>query len=101
MNIGVTVYDGKDSDSAKIGAHLKRSIAMPQVPFVGMTIVTEKDHWKVKEVRWYAFDQSFFLVLEGKFKESEIGGIGILTFSGWLQELSAYGWQCTEPFDIR
>lgn len=100
MNLGVSVFDSRSFDTAKRGAHLKRNVLLPQSLSVGMTVVTEKDHWKVKEVRWFVSDQSHFLVLEEKFKEADIGGTGCLSFEEWLEKFAAFGWNCTDPFHL-
>jgi hypothetical protein len=101
MNIGATIYDAKNALSAKIAAHIKREVSLPSAPFVGMSIVTENDWWNVKEVRWHIPKLQFFLVLEEKFKEADIEGIGFTSFQGWLDKLTQDGWNCSKPFDVQ
>jgi hypothetical protein len=100
MNIGATIYDAKSVDSARTAAHIKREVVLPQAPFIGMSIVTEDDWWKVKEVRWHVHRSQFFLVLDEKFKEGDIEGIGFSSFQAWLEKLTENGWNCSKPFEV-
>jgi hypothetical protein len=98
VNIGTTIFDGKDATNSRFGCHIKIHVALPPVPFAGLEIVIEPEYWTVNQVRWDAAQGRFFCVLEKKYQQVDIEGIGFDSFQEWVNYFGENGWSCSKVF---